>query len=92
MRRPADRPAPGTTTAAPTTWPFRRVDAAVVHGRLIERRGEDIDTSFSRLARNASGLASGGLAHPLGQLAEALRDDRWDDDVTALAIRPTPRR
>jgi len=59
---------------------------------LIERRGEDVDASLARLVRCAPGLAGPILSDALAGLVETLQGGEWDDDVTALAIRPSQRR
>jgi GAF domain-containing protein len=94
VQAPASRPiGAGHDDRTATTHPFPPGSTLLLFtDGLIERRGEDIDSSLARLAQQASGLAGGLLANGLGQLVEALRDDRWDDDVTALAIRPIRRR
>lgn len=94
VQAPSSRPiGTGHDDRTATTWPFPAGSTLLLFtDGLIERRGEDIDASLARLARQASGLADEWLADRLGRLVEAMREDRWDDDVTALAIRSTGRR
>jgi GAF domain-containing protein len=57
---------------------------------LIERRGENIDSGLERLVRCAPTLAGADLSAALAGLVDAMRVDSWDDDITALAVRPSP--
>ncbi|MDT4975001.1 MAG: hypothetical protein QOG98_759 [Pseudonocardiales bacterium] len=93
VQAPTSRPVgAGRDDRTATTLPFPTGSTLLLFtDGLIERRGEDIDASLARLARSASGLAGGLLADGLGQLVEAQRAGSGDDDVTALAIRPTQR-
>ena len=76
-----------------TTWPFPAGSALLLYtDGLIENRGENIDASLARLAHHAAGLAAANLSAALGGLVESLRHDSLEDDVTALAIRPSPAR
>lgn len=54
---------------------------------LVERRGEDIDVGLTRLAQEATALASGALSTALAALLLATRDEDRDDDATAVAVR-----
>jgi len=73
-----------------TTWPFAAGSTLLLYtDGLIENRGENIDASLARLAHYAAGLAHANLADALGGLVESLQHDGWEDDVTALAIRPS---
>jgi GAF domain-containing protein len=54
---------------------------------LIERRDEDLESGFARLAAAAGCLAGGTLTERLPVLVDRVRDSRRDDDVTAFAIR-----
>ncbi|MGA5820251.1 PP2C family protein-serine/threonine phosphatase [Kitasatospora sp. NPDC094028] len=57
---------------------------------LVERRGEDIDTSLDRLA--ALRLpATGGLDSLLDAVLQALATDAAEDDIALLAARPAAR-
>jgi GAF domain-containing protein len=54
---------------------------------LVERRDEGLDRGLARLAEHARNLAGGPLEPGLAELVDRVRDERRDDDVTALAIR-----
>jgi serine phosphatase RsbU (regulator of sigma subunit) len=54
---------------------------------LVERRGEDIDAGMARLAGEAAGLAQDVSDDRLTQIADVLREQGHDDDVTLLAVR-----
>ncbi|GAA3649749.1 hypothetical protein GCM10022237_06850 [Nocardioides ginsengisoli] len=58
---------------------------------LVERRAEDIDAGFARLARAAASdeLRSGPLEPFLGGLLESMRDAERHDDIAVLALRRT---
>jgi serine phosphatase RsbU (regulator of sigma subunit) len=76
-----------------TTWPLPAGSTLLLYtDGLIERRGEDVDASLARLVRCAPGLAGPILSEALAGLVETLQGGEWDDDVTALAIRPSQRR
>ncbi|MDQ2750585.1 MAG: SpoIIE family protein phosphatase [Actinomycetota bacterium] len=93
VKVPATRPVgAGHDDRTATNWPFPTGSTLLLYtDGLVERRGEDIDASLRRLAKGACGLTTGLLADGLGQLVEAQHEGRWEDDVTALAIRPTQR-
>jgi serine phosphatase RsbU (regulator of sigma subunit) len=54
---------------------------------LIERRDEDIDSGLERLARAVPYLGASDLAAGVVDVVEAVRDDTYDDDMAALALR-----
>lgn len=56
---------------------------------LIERRTEDIDAGFARLARVAAQHGEGRLEGVLQHLLEDMRDVHHDDDTAVLALRRT---
>lgn len=58
---------------------------------LVERRGEDIDTSLARLASVAF-PPTGELEHLLHVVLSALASSTSDDDIAVLAARAHPRR
>jgi len=54
---------------------------------LIERRDEDIDTGLTRLRRAVPALAQDSLEDGVTSVVLAVRDDTYDDDMAALALR-----
>jgi serine phosphatase RsbU (regulator of sigma subunit) len=54
---------------------------------LIERRTEDIDAGFARLAQVASGPTSGPLEQFLDHVLENTRAPEHNDDIAMLALR-----
>lgn len=54
---------------------------------LVERRGEDIDDGLARLARALPALAAPDPGAGLRRVVEAVRDETYDDDIAALALR-----
>jgi serine phosphatase RsbU (regulator of sigma subunit) len=54
---------------------------------LVERRDEDIYAGLERLSRVVPRLARPDLAAGLAELVAAVRDDTYDDDMAALALR-----
>jgi len=58
---------------------------------LIERRDEDIDTGLERLRLAVPGLAAASLRDGVNRVVLAVRDDTYDDDMAALALRRTGR-
>ncbi len=55
---------------------------------LIERRDEDIDSGLERLARcRAPPGGDGPRSRAWWTVVEAVRDDTYDDDMAALALR-----
>ena len=69
-------------------WPFGVGDTlfAFTDG-LIERRDEDIDSGLERLATAVPRLRAADLAAGVVDVVEAVRDDTYDDDMAALALR-----
>ncbi|GAA4407472.1 hypothetical protein GCM10023168_23550 [Fodinibacter luteus] len=57
---------------------------------LIERRGESIDDGLARLAQALPALDDPALDAGLLRVVDAMRDDTYDDDVAALALRRLP--
>ena len=56
---------------------------------LSHRRDEGIDSGLERLARAVPHLADPSLSAGVGRVVEAVRDDTYDDDMAALALRRT---
>lgn len=56
---------------------------------LVERRDEDIGTGLDRLGAAVPQLAASALADGLERLVSSVRDDTYDDDMAALALRRT---
>ncbi len=56
---------------------------------LVERRDEDIDTGMDRLGTVVPTMAGMPLREGVERLVEAVRDDTYDDDMAALALRRT---
>ena len=54
---------------------------------LVERRDEDIDEGLRRLRAEVPRLAASPLSQSLVELVDAVRDERYDDDVAALVLR-----
>ena len=54
---------------------------------LVERRDEDIDTGLERLAEAVPGLGGPSLSAGVHRVVAAVRDDTYDDDMAALALR-----
>jgi serine phosphatase RsbU (regulator of sigma subunit) len=54
---------------------------------LVERRDEDIDTGLDRLGQAVPLLAGAALEGGVARLVEAVRDDTYDDDMAAIALR-----
>ena len=54
---------------------------------LVERRDEDIGTGLDRLGSAVPHLAASPLADGLERLVSSVRDDTYDDDMAALALR-----
>jgi serine phosphatase RsbU (regulator of sigma subunit) len=54
---------------------------------LVERRGEDIDDGLARLARALPALAAPDPGAGLRRVVESVRDETYDDDIAALALR-----
>ena len=73
------------------TIPFACGDTLLVlTDGLVERRDEDIEEGLGRLRGEVHRLAGSPLSTALVELVEAVRDERYDDDVAALALRRTP--
>ncbi|HET9690345.1 MAG TPA: GAF domain-containing SpoIIE family protein phosphatase, partial [Acidimicrobiales bacterium] len=78
----------GAHERAVTEVPFGPADIVVCYSDgLVERRGEDLDEGLRRLERAAGGLISGLSDAALAGLADDLRQQGHDDDVTVLAFR-----
>ena len=56
---------------------------------LVERRDEDIDTGMDRLGTVVPTMAGLPLREGVERLVAAVRDDTYDDDMAALALRRT---
>jgi serine phosphatase RsbU (regulator of sigma subunit) len=54
---------------------------------LVERRDEDIDTGLDRLGQAVPLLAGAALEGGVARVVEAVRDDTYDDDMAAIALR-----
>ena len=54
---------------------------------LVERRDEDIDTGMDRLGTVVPAMAGMPLREGVERLVDAVRDDTYDDDMAALALR-----
>jgi serine phosphatase RsbU (regulator of sigma subunit) len=82
---------PGTYQAATVTLTPGATLLCYTDG-LVERRTEDIDAGFARLARAAASdeLRSGPLEPFLGGLLETMRDPERHDDIAVLALRRAP--
>ncbi|WP_377645308.1 GAF domain-containing SpoIIE family protein phosphatase [Oryzobacter terrae] len=73
------------------TIPFACGDTLLVlTDGLVERRDEDIEEGLGRLRGEVHRLAGSPLSTALVELVEAVRDERYDDDVAALVLRRTP--
>ncbi len=70
------------------TIPFTAGDTLLVlTDGLVERREEDIDEGLRRLRGEVHRLGGSPLSAALSELVEAVRDERYDDDVAALVLR-----
>jgi GAF domain-containing protein len=70
------------------TVPFGVGDTLLAYtDGLVERRDEGLDTGLERLARAVRHLGDPSLASGVQRLVEAVRDDSYDDDMAALAVR-----
>jgi serine phosphatase RsbU (regulator of sigma subunit) len=86
----ADGPPLGVPAAprVPVSVPFGIGDTLLAFtDGLIERRDEDIDSGLERLARAVPHLGASDLAAGVVDVVEAVRDDTYDDDMAALALR-----
>jgi len=54
---------------------------------LVERRDEGIDTGLERLGRAVPGLSAPSLDEGVQAVVDAVRDDTYDDDMAAIALR-----
>ncbi len=59
----------------------------VVTDGLVERRDESLDEGLDRMTAEVPRLAGPCLSTALEHLVDAVRDDRYDDDVAALVLR-----
>ncbi len=68
--------------------PFGPGDALLmVTDGLVERRDEGLDEGMDRMTLEVPRLAARCLTSALAELVDAVRDDRYDDDVAALVLR-----
>ena len=73
-----------------STVPFGVGDTLVAFtDGLVERRDEDIDTGMDRLGTVVPTMAGLPLREGVERLVAAVRDDTYDDDMAALALRRT---
>ncbi len=59
----------------------------IVTDGLVERRDEDLDSGLARLRGALGEVAGWPLGQGLRHVVDALRDERYDDDVAALVLR-----
>ena len=72
------------------TVPFAAGDSLFAYtDGLVERRDEGIDSGLERLGRAVPHLGDPSLSAGVGRVIEAVRDDTYDDDMAALALRRT---
>jgi serine phosphatase RsbU (regulator of sigma subunit) len=78
----------GASPREPVIVPFGPGDTLLAFtDGLVERRDEDIDEGLERLRAAAPRLADPVLEKGLEQVVAAVRDDTYDDDMAALALR-----
>ena len=72
------------------TVPFAAGDSLFAYtDGLVERRDEGIDSGLERLGRAVPHLRDPSLSAGVERVVEAVRDDTYDDDMAALALRRT---
>jgi serine phosphatase RsbU (regulator of sigma subunit) len=70
------------------TQPFEVGDTLLAFtDGLVERRDEDIDEGLERLRGELGQLVGVPLEEGVTALVEAVRDERYDDDIAVLALR-----
>lgn len=78
----------GSAVAESTTVPLAATSTLLLYtDGLAERRGEILDDSLERLARQSAVLTAPSLRSALHTMVDALGVNAADDDVTALVVR-----